>query len=161
MPGERGPLKLAGSLTTVASAVSETSAASTKLSKPFKPDYIADDPRMTRVWDEIVDCMYDAGLISPSDGPTLEIALHHYRLAVEAAERLTQLDLLVGSDKAPQKNPLEAVVRLNSGVFLKYVSALGLSFVSRARTPRPDGAKKNGNASDDSPFEDDDVASAS
>lgn len=157
MPGERGPLKLAGSLTTVSDAVAETAAAATNLNKPFKPDYIANDPRMTRVWDEIVDCLYEAGLISPSDGPTLEIALHHYRLAVEAAERLTDLDLLVGSEKAPQKNPLEAVVRLNSNVFLKYVSALGLSFVSRARTPT-DRPGKHGNTSDDNPFDDDEAA---
>lgn len=38
------------------------------------------------------------------------------------------------------KNPAEVVFRSESDMFLKYASQLGMTFVSRARTPAAKGA---------------------
>lgn len=138
--GARGNLKIAPHLQAVDTA--GTAAAEVPAQAPTKPPAVKRSRALSRLWDEIVPELDRAGLVSVADGLTIELALRHFLIARTASEQIGE-ELIV-SDKAHgadavKKNPAEAVFRAESAMFLRYAGQLGLTFVSRARTPGKDG----------------------
>jgi P27 family predicted phage terminase small subunit len=154
MVGTRGSLKLPPHLRAVKAGEAidtdeDASAASqVPLVAPTKPDAVCDNEELSKLWDQIVPQLDETGLVAPSDGPAIELALRHFLLARVAADQIegdvTVVDHGHGGIK---KHPAEAVFRAESEMFLRYAGQLGMTFVSRARTP---AAKSDGD--DDNPF---------
>jgi P27 family predicted phage terminase small subunit len=102
---------------------------------------VAANSQLSALWDEIVPELDRTGLVAPSDGPAIELALRHYLLARQASEQVGG-SVSVETDEnhgGVKKNPAEAVFRLESAMFLQYAGQLGMTFVSRARTPAGKG----------------------
>lgn len=138
--GARGPLKIAKHLKAVPAATEGTVAAEVAPLAPEKPEDVECDPALSRNWDLIVPGLDRAGLLTEADLPSLVLALMHYVTATQAFRQIggdvTVADHHNGDVK---KNPAEAVMRAESEMFLKYAQQLGMTFVSRARTPAVKG----------------------
>lgn len=148
MAGSRGKLKLANPLTPVAEAVAGSAAGDVQALAPAKPAAVEQDKELSQLWDEIVPQLDAAGLVSTADAATVEICLRHFMVARLAYRRIDG-DVVVADHNhgGVKKNPAEAVFRAESDLFLKYAQQLGMTFVSRARTPATRGADD-----DDNPF---------
>lgn len=144
--GTRGPLKLARGLEAVPAATEGTAAADVPALAPDKPAIVANDPDLSAAWDLIVPELDRAGLVSPADLPSIVLALSHYVIATRAYREIgpevAVADLNHGGVK---KHPAEAVLRAESEQFLKYAAQLGMTFVSRARTPSTHAGEDSGN----------------
>lgn len=141
--GARGKLKLASGLAVVPPG---TAAADVPASAPRKPKAVVDNLALSGLWDEIVPELDRAGLVTVSDGASIELALRHFLLARQASDTIGA-DVIVADTNhgGVKKNPAEAVFRAESEMFLKYAQQLGMTFVSRARTPAVKGADDDGN----------------
>lgn len=150
--GARGPLKIPTHLRAVSDRdVAGTVAEVAPRNAPVKPPAVAEDEVLSGLWDVIVTELDSAGLISPSDGPTVELAIRHMALARRAFDDVPLDSVVLYDDKlagGAKKHPAEAVFRSESEMFLKYAQQLGMTFVTRARTP----ATKAGNDGDANPF---------
>lgn len=144
--GARGQLKITPHLSAVP-AVEGTAAANAPAQAPAKPAPVSEDPELSALWDSIVPELDRAGLVSPSDGPAVEMAIRHFRAARVASDELAGGPVKMRDEKngRDMKNPAEVVFRSESEMFLKYATQLGMTFVSRARTPaaRGDGDDVN------------------
>lgn len=146
--GARGPLKIVSAIQPVADATSGTVAAEVPALAPLKPEAVVDDETLSALWDLIVPGLDAAGLVSPSDGPAVELCLRHFRAARDASDHLASGKPTVwdAKNERPMKNPSEVVFRSESLAFLEYAKQLGMTFVSRARTPAATkGADDGGN----------------
>lgn len=147
MPGGRpkgaivSALKLPPSVQAARSGVKPTETMHSALSKtrPAKPENMPAE--LDALWDSTVDSLDEAGLITPVDGPTLELALRHYLAAVAASDDLLATGSTLHDDKNERdmKNPASQVFRDHSTAFLEFAKQLGLSFVSRARVTMSQG----------------------
>lgn len=141
--GARGPLKLPTHLRPVTDAeVAGTVAETAPRCAPVKPDAVAADETLSALWDQIVPQLDEAGLLAPSDGPTIELALRHVALARRAFYDVPADSVVLYDDKlagGAKKHPAEQVFRSESEMFLKYAQQLGMTFVARARTPAAKG----------------------
>lgn len=140
--GERGPLKLPPALKVVPRADSERTAAETTApGRPRKPGKLP--AGASKLWDELVEALDGAGLLSSVDGPALELALRHYVVAVKASNELLRGDAAVPDELNGRsaKNPASQVFRDHSMAFAEYMKQMGLSFAARARvsSPKEDG----------------------
>jgi P27 family predicted phage terminase small subunit len=142
-------LKLPPALRAVRSGVSGTETMHSKLSvtMPAKPSDLPDT--LSTLWDQTVEALDAAGLITAVDGPTLELALRHYLAAQSASNDLLESGSTLHDDKNERdmKNPASQVFRDHSTAYLMFAKELGLSFVSRARV-----AMSKGEADDGNPF---------
>lgn len=143
--GARGALKIASHLTAVPDATKGTAATDVPALAPLKPKAVEENADLSALWDQIVPELDRAGLITISDGPSVEMALRHFLLARQASESVGE-DVSVSDhhNGGVKKNPAEAVFRAESEMFLKYAQQLGMTFVSRARTPATKGADDDG-----------------
>lgn len=151
MTGTRGKLRLPAHLRAVpddAASQAESAADQTPRLAPLKPEGVTANTKLSALWDAIVPQLDECGLVAPSDGPAVELALRHYLLATVAADQISDDVTSPDRDGAVKKHPAEAVFRLESDMFLKYAAQLGMTFVSRARTP----ASKGGNGGEANPF---------
>ena len=111
-------------------------------SAPAKPAAVADNETLSELWDVIVPELDAAGLVSPADGPTIELALRHFVMARRAFCELDGESVVIHDDKlagGSKKHPAEQVFRSESDAFLRYAQQLGMTFVARARTPAAKG----------------------
>lgn len=140
--GARGKLKLVSDLAAVPVDTKGTAAANVQPSAPVKPASVAADEVLSGLWDAIVPMLDDAAMVSQVDVLTLEMAIRHFRAARDASDELSQSSSTLWDEKNERemKNPAEVIFRSESTVFLQYAKELGLSFVSRARTPGNGGA---------------------
>lgn len=154
--GARGPLKIPSHLTAVPNATDSasdrtevTAAAAVGAGRPEKPKSMP--AAASRMWDQIVDDLEDSGLLAKCDAATLELALRHYALAVRASNSIMRASVVQKDhkNKREMKHPASQVFHAHSSAFLEYAKQLGLTFVSRARTPFGD---QEGGAGDGSPF---------
>lgn len=148
--GSRGPLKIVPPVPIPSrdEPVEETAQTRIRSSAPRKPDKLPAGG--SKVWDEIIEALDEAGMIASCDGPTLELAVRHYLAAVKASnalmrESVTKLDKKNGR---VMKNPANQVFRDHSTAFLEFAKQLGLSFVARARVP----VRDEGDGDDGNPF---------
>lgn len=138
--GERGKLKLPPHLRPVDGAQSTAPPTLAEAVKPVAPTKPADLPaEVSQAWDEIVPALDEVGVLARCDGPALELALRHYIAAKTASDDVIREPRLYDDkNERPMKNPSSQVFRDHSTAFLEYAKQLGLTFVSRARAPRPD-----------------------
>jgi P27 family predicted phage terminase small subunit len=141
--GARGKLKIASHLTSV--DTTGTTAADVQAMAPHKPEPVAEDPELSALWDVIVPTLDGAGLVSPSDAPAIEMALRHFLIARRASDAVAEVTVSDKAHSGSKKNPAEAVFRAESEMFLKYAQQLGMTFVSRARTPAAKGDGEDAN----------------
>lgn len=147
MPGGRpkgaivSQLKLPSTVRPVRAGAKQLETMHSKLqrSRPTKPADMPD--ALSTLWDSTVEALDEAGLITPVDGPTLELALRHYLAAVAASDDLLALGSTLHDDKNERdmKNPASQVFRDHSTAFLEFAKQLGLSFVARARVTMAKG----------------------
>lgn len=143
--GARGPLKLPTHLRPVTDRkLADSAAEEVPAVAPTKPPSVEANAALSDLWDQIVPQLDAAGLVAPSDGTTIELALRHVIVARQAFDELDQGGSVVVKDAAiaggMKKHPAEAVFRSESEMFLKYAQQLGMTFVARARTPSTKGA---------------------
>jgi P27 family predicted phage terminase small subunit len=145
--GQRGVLKLPAHLRAVDGAQSDapaTLAEAVAPSAPNKPDL---PEAVSKAWDEIVPALDEVGILARCDGPALELALRHYVAAVAASDDvIAEPRMYDDKNGRPMKNPSSQVFRDHSTAFLEFAKQLGLTFVSRARAPRPEEAGGSGEA---------------
>ena len=148
--GARGPLKLVTHLQPVSDAVAGSAAADVPALAPEKPAAVVADAVLSEMWDQIVPGLDRAGLVTPSDAAAVELCLRHFRAARTASDELARGEATVLDEKNGRlmKNPAEVVFRSESLAFLEYAKQLGMTFVSRARTP----GSATGGAADENPF---------
>ncbi len=150
--GARGPLKLPSHLQAVpdASKAADTAASAVPAVAPTKPKAVEEDRELSALWDDIVPELDRAGLVTVSDGPSIELALRHFLMARQAAAAVGGVVAVSDHHNGGtlKKNPAEAVFRAESDMFLKYAQQLGMTFVSRARTP----VESKGSGSGENPF---------
>jgi P27 family predicted phage terminase small subunit len=147
--GERGPLRLPA-LALVAPP--DTVAEEVQPIAPIKPDAVARNRELSKLWDELVPQLDKDGLLARSDTMALELALRHFLLARKASNatnRNLAVDDRTGSVK---KNPAEAIFRAESAMFLRYAQQLGMTFAGRARTPTGKPAGEGGDDGEANPF---------
>ena len=142
--GARGPLKVVSHLTPVTTATKGTAAADAPAMAPTKPKAVMDDADLSRLWDEIVPGLDAAGLLAPSDAAAVELCLRHFLTSRQAHNELADVVVEDSAHGGVKKNPAEAVFRAESEMFLKYAQQLGMTFVSRARTPAAKGGADDG-----------------
>lgn len=146
--GARGKLKVVDPLHAVPDAVAGSAAADVQALAPNKPEEVALDEALSRLWDEIVPQLDEAGLVSVADAASVELALRHFLVSRQAYRQIGgEVMVPDPAHGGVKKNPAEAVFRAESEMFLKYAQQLGMTFVSRARTPATKGAED-----DDNPF---------
>lgn len=154
--GARGPLKIPSHLSAVPDPAGGTvgkpevtAAAAVGGGRPQKPKSMP--AAASRMWDQIVDDLEDTGLLAKCDAATLELALRHYALAVRASNSIMRASVIQKDhkNKREMKHPASQVFHAHSSAFLEYAKQLGLTFVSRARTPFGD---QEGGTGDGSPF---------
>jgi P27 family predicted phage terminase small subunit len=141
--GARGKLKLPTHLRPVTDGEAAGSAAEgVPRVAPMMPESVKANKQLAKLWDEIVPQLDEAGLVAPSDGPAIELALRHFLVAREASDQIgTRISVETDEDHGGvKKNPAEAVFRLESAAFLEYAKQLGMTFVARARTPAAKGS---------------------
>ena len=155
MVGSRGPLpknlKIGGpDLRAIGpdDVVEETAASRMKPIRPKKPTGLP--AAASKMWDQIVEDLDDAGLIARCDAAALELAVRHYAMAVKASNALMRAPVTQQDNKNDRsmKNPASTVFAQHSAAFLEYGKQLGLTIVSRARLPV--GDQEGGN--DGNPF---------
>lgn len=141
--GARGALRLPPHLKAVpAPGESLTASQAVAPMAPPKPEAVKRNPDLSEVWDQIVPELDRAGLVSVSDAAAIELALRHFLLARLASESVGGVVSVEDHHNAGvKKNPAEAVFRAESEMFLKYAQQLGMTFVSRARTPMAKAAE--------------------
>lgn len=142
--GTRGPLKLPAHLRPVpgqkppADGDVDAPVTAADVVKPGRPPRPEKLPKaLHELWDQLVDDLDAAGMLAAVDGPALELALRHYAAAVKASNTLAAGSITVADPVhgGRKKNPAEAVFRAQSAAFLAYAQQLGMTFVSRARSP--------------------------
>lgn len=145
--GARGALKLPKHLQAVPDEKTpETAASKVPAQAPAKPERVTEHAELSELWDEIVPELDRAGLVTVSDGAAIELALRHFLLARLASDSVgTEVSVTDHAHGGVKKNPAEAVFRAESQMFLLYAQQLGMTFVSRARTPVAKGADDGGN----------------
>lgn len=150
--GERGRLKLPPHLRPVDGAQSEAPGTLAEAVPPSAPEKPKGLPlAVGEAWDQIVPALDEAGILARCDGPALELALRHYVAAKAASDDvIAEPRMYDDKNDRPMKNPSSQVFRDHSTAFLEYAKQLGLTFVSRARAPRPEEA--NGGGQTDNPF---------
>lgn len=112
---------------------------------PMKPDAVTANAALSELWDQVVPELDRAGLVTVSDAPSIELALRHFLMARQASDAVgSQVSVKDHHHDDEKKNPAEAVFRAESEMFLKYAQQLGMTFVSRARTPAAKGATDGG-----------------
>lgn len=148
--GERGKLKLPPRLRAVDGGQSDAPATLAEKAPPVAPQKPASLPEsVSAAWDIIVPALDEVGVLARCDGPALELALRHYVTAVAASDDVVAEPRLFDEKNGrPMKNPSSQVFRDHSTAFLEYAKQLGLTFVSRARAPKPD----EGAGGADNPF---------
>ncbi|MFB7900026.1 P27 family phage terminase small subunit [Streptomyces xiamenensis] len=148
--GERGKLKLPPHLRAVDGGQSDAPATLADAAAPVAPEKPGGLPdSVSAAWDVIVPALDEVGVLARCDGPALELALRHYVTAVAASDDVISSPRLYDDkNERPMKNPSSQVFRDHSSAFLEYAKQLGLTFVSRARAPRPD----EGAGGADNPF---------
>ena len=142
MAGARGPLRLVDA-TTVEKVADGSAAADVPAVAPLKPATVAANLDLSAAWDEIVPQLDKAGLVSPADGPVIELALMAFVASRKAyGELLTASSVALRDAKNARqmKHPSDAVARAQGALFLECAKQLGMTFVSRARTPSSKGA---------------------
>ena len=144
--GSRGPLKIVSQLRPIGEVMEGTAAAEVPALAPAKPEDVQLDPELDALWDSVVPQLDAAGLVTVADGLAVEMCLRHAVMARQAFRQVGG-EVMVDGEDGPKKNPAEVVFRQESDAFLKYAQQLGMTFVSRARTP----AVKKDDA-DDNPF---------
>lgn len=137
--GARGKLKLASAVSAVPVATGGTVAADVQAGAPGKPDVVRLDAGLSAAWDVIVPGLDAAGLLCAADLPALVLALQHYVVATRAYAAMDSIVVDDAAHAGVKKHPAETVLRAESEMFLKYASQLGMTFVSRARTPSAKG----------------------
>lgn len=151
--GQRGPLKLPTHLRPVPDReLAETVAESAPREAPEKPAAVAADDELSAMWDQVVPLLDKAGLISPADGFTVEMFLRHVVTARQAHGEIGASVVLLDDKLAggAKKHPAEQVFRSESDMYLKYAQQLGMTFVSRARTPATKAGAEGG---EENPFQ--------
>lgn len=149
--GTRGPLpdlKLMSVADPAGPAPDATTMAErTKAKRPEKPPHMP--AAASRMWDQIVDELEEAGLIAAFDAPTLDLALRHYALAVKASNSVMRAAVVQHDKKnnRTMKHPAATVFAQHSAAFIEYSKLLGLNFSARARLPIAEMGADN-----DSPF---------
>ncbi|ONK09447.1 putative phage terminase, small subunit, P27 family [Streptomyces sp. MP131-18] len=144
--GARGPLKIPKHLKSVPAGeqAAGTVAERVDASAPSRPPGFPDgDPEMVELWDAIVPQLDRAGLLTPADGPTVELALRHFLAARQAGNALAGGDVVLDDPAhggTAKKNPAGSEMRSQSQLFLEYAKQLGMSFAARARMPAKDEA---------------------
>ena len=150
--GARGPLKLPTHLRPVHDTrLADTTAEAVPRNAPEKPAAVAEDGELSAMWDQVVPLLDEAGLISPADGFTVEMFLRHVLTARQAHGEIGE-SVVIHDDKlagGAKKHPAEQVFRSESDMYLKYAQQLGMTFVSRARTPATKAGAEGG---EDNPF---------
>src|SRR4051812_42065075 len=87
--GSRGPLKIVPQSDDVKTSDEDLSvAAAVPKGAPVKPAEVASDEQLSDLWDLIVGELDRAGLVSPVDGPMVEIALRSFLLTRKAHEQI-------------------------------------------------------------------------
>ena len=116
-----------------------TAATQFRADRPVKPEDLPES--LCEIWDDIVGTLDEAGLLSKVDGPAISLALRHYMAAVQASEKVFEDGPMLWDEKNQRdmKNPASVVFTQQSTAFLEYAKQLGLTFVSRARTPARQG----------------------
>ena len=141
--GARGPLKVVSHLSTA--DTKGTAAAQVQPLAPRKPEDVANEPELSDAWDLIVPELDRAGLVSVADAAAVELCLMHFVTARQAFRQIGGDIVVEAAQDGVKKNPAEAVLRAESEMFLRYAQQLGMTFVSRARTPAAKGADDGGN----------------
>lgn len=136
--GARGPLKLAPAGAT--EPAEETAATVVRPGKPAKPHGLP--ATVSKAWDQAVESLEAAGMLAECDGPTLDLALRHYAVALQAARKLQQAGTAIYDDKNKRwaKHPASQVFRDHSAMFIEYAKLLGLAYGARARLRTPESA---------------------
>jgi len=143
MAGARGPLLHLVASTTVKQVADGSAAADVPAVAPLKPESVAASPVLSAAWDEIVPQLDAAGLVSPADGPVIELALSAFVASRKAYAELLHARSVLKRDAKnmrSMKHPADAVARAQGALFLECAKQLGMTFVSRARTPSAKGA---------------------
>lgn len=114
-----------------------SAAKDTPLMAPNMPQSFKDHPDLIAAWDEVVPQLDKAGLLSPADGMAVEMIIRHLVIARRASEELASDELVLEDPKNDRymKNPTEAIFRMESKEIREYAKQLGMTFMSRARTP--------------------------
>ena len=136
--GARGPLRL---VPVVPALVEGSAAADVPLRAPMKPRAVESEMCLSALWDEVVPQLAEAGLLSPADGPVVELALRAFDASRKAYVELAGASSVLLWDAKNQrdmKHPADAVARAQGALFLECAKQLGMTFVSRARTPGKD-----------------------
>ena len=101
------------------------------LEKPKKPRGIFPDYALKN-WDDIVDRLYQFGLIDKIDGPALIMMVGHLGVAIEALKKLRNEGITrQDENNVTRKNPAYQLFRDSSSSFRKYLSEFGLSPAAR------------------------------
>lgn len=133
--GARGKLKLVPA--SDRPDIVATAAAKMAPKAPQMPQAVADREELAQLWGELVPQLDAAGLVSPADGPSLELAIRHFAAARRASDELADGGLMLwdAKNQRDMKSPLEVIFRSQSTAFLEYAKQLGLTFASRVRLP--------------------------
>ena len=142
--GERGPMKLR-----IVSETGEddgTAQSRIPIEPPERP--LGLPAEVDELWDDVVDTLTNAGLVTKADSLTLEMALRHFAIARKSSNALiedgtTVPDPVHGGVK---KAPGAQVFKDNSAAFLEYAKQLGLSFAARTRITMPKEGGDNADA---------------
>lgn len=140
--GARGPVKrkAAPKLRIVGLGESElqaeqdndTATALVKPGKPVAPQGMS--AQGAELWESLADRLDDAGLLSPVDGPALDLAVRAYLVAVDASDLVLQEGATsTGSMGQAVAHPGVAAFAKATSVYLEASKQLGLTFAARAR----------------------------
>lgn len=101
------------------------------------PKSIEDDDDLRELWEDIVPDLYEYGMTSACDRPTIELMIRHFHAARVASEDLNLGEPTVWDEKNGRwmKNPSEVVFRSQSMAFMAYAKEMGMTFASRTRIP--------------------------
>lgn len=141
--GERGKLRIPAQLRLVGDQTPATAADIVAPSRPDMPAEVAAEPALAALWTSICDELDAAGLLAGCDALTLELGLRHFLAARKAAQELlgnSTVALYDPEHDRMQKDPTDAVFRMQSELFLKYAAQLGMSFAARSRIDVRKGA---------------------
>lgn len=145
-------LKIASSSVNLSVVTDQTAAGAVQPAEPYQPAGMPEE--LEEIWDEVVPQLVDAGLVSRADGPAIEASLMHFAIMRKAFRELIDADTAIPDTHNPENNtlkkhPAEVVLRSHSSHFMQYADRLGMTFVSRARTPAP---KEGSGGTERNPF---------
>lgn len=113
-------------------------AAVTPTEKPDRPKWADEDQELGDLWEETVDNLDKAGLLSAADAQTIEATCRHmillrmaYREVKEAGVTTMTAD---NPEEGRKKHPAEVIMRLQSQALLELLKQSGMTWMSRART---------------------------